>query len=57
GSYVRYTFLQVAVDSDFSDEFYTSSWSYTDHVEQRYKIQGGHDHKTFHNELKRDKVM
>lgn len=47
----------MAVDSDFSDEFYNSAWSYTDHVEQRYNIQGGHDHKTFHNELKKDKVM
>ncbi|KAK3523897.1 hypothetical protein QTP70_015725 [Hemibagrus guttatus] len=54
-SILRYTF-QVAVDNDFSDEFYHSAWSYIDHVEQRYNIKGGHDHKTFHNELKKDKV-
>ncbi|KAM9450355.1 complement component C7-like isoform 2-T2 [Clarias gariepinus] len=54
-SILRYSF-QVAVDNDFSDEFYKSSWAYTDHVEERYKIRGGHDHKTFHNELKRDKA-
>ncbi|XP_017348512.1 complement component 7b [Ictalurus punctatus] len=54
-SILRYSF-QVAVDNDFSEEFYNSSWSYIDHVEQRYKIKGGHDHKTFHNELKRDKA-
>ncbi|TSX03289.1 Complement component C7 [Bagarius yarrelli] len=54
-STLRYNF-QVAVDSDFSDEFYNSSWSYIDHVEHRYNIKGGHDHKTFHNELNRDKA-
>ncbi|XP_062867953.1 complement component 7b [Trichomycterus rosablanca] len=54
-SILRYSF-QVAVENDFSDEFYNSSWSYITHEEQRYSIQGGHDHKTFHNELKRDKA-
>ncbi|XP_060790846.1 complement component 7b [Neoarius graeffei] len=54
-SILRYSF-QVAVDNDFSDEFYNSSWSYIDHVEQRDKIKGGHDYKTFHNELKKDKA-
>ncbi|KAF7696950.1 complement component 7b [Silurus meridionalis] len=54
-SILRYNF-QVAVDNDFSDEFYNSSWSYIEHVERRKKIRGGHDHKTFHKELKRNKA-
>ncbi|RXN26974.1 complement component C7 [Labeo rohita] len=54
-SLLRYSF-QVSVENDFSDEYYESSWSYMRHEEQRKNIRGGHDHKTFHNELKQDKT-
>ncbi|XP_076836917.1 complement component C7-like [Brachyhypopomus gauderio] len=54
-SILRYSF-QVGVQDDFSEEFYNSSWSYIKHVEERYRIRGGHDHRTFHSELKRDKA-
>lgn len=51
---LRYTF-QVSVENDFTDELYNSAWSYMKHEEQRNKIRGGHDHKTFHTELSKDK--
>uniref|UniRef100_A0A3B4CDP2 Complement component C7 n=1 Tax=Pygocentrus nattereri TaxID=42514 RepID=A0A3B4CDP2_PYGNA len=54
-SILRYSF-QVSIENDFSDDFYNSSWSYTKHVEERYSIRGGHDHRTFHSELKKDKA-
>uniref|UniRef100_A0A672RYH7 Complement component C7 n=1 Tax=Sinocyclocheilus grahami TaxID=75366 RepID=A0A672RYH7_SINGR len=54
-SLLRYSF-QVSVENDFTDEYYDSSWSYMRHEEERKKIRGGHDHKTFHNELKQDKT-
>ncbi|KAI4879684.1 hypothetical protein NFI96_032018, partial [Prochilodus magdalenae] len=54
-SILRYSF-QVSIDNDFSDDFYNSSWSYMKHVEERYNIRGGHDHKTFHSELRKDKA-
>ncbi|XP_066501730.1 complement component 7b [Hoplias malabaricus] len=54
-SILGYSF-QVGIENDFSEEFYNSSWSYTKHVEERYTIRGGHDHRTFHSELKRDKA-
>lgn len=49
--------FQVSVENDFTDEYYNSSWSYMRHEEERKNIRGGHDHKTFHNKLKQDKVM
>ncbi|XP_048022830.1 complement component 7b isoform X2 [Megalobrama amblycephala] len=54
-SLLRYSF-QVRVENDFSEEYYDSSWSYMRHEEERKTIRGGHDHKTFHNELKQDKT-
>uniref|UniRef100_A0A673N7I5 Complement component C7 n=1 Tax=Sinocyclocheilus rhinocerous TaxID=307959 RepID=A0A673N7I5_9TELE len=54
-SLLRYSF-QVSVENDFTDEYYDSSWSYMRHEEERKKMRGGHDHKTFHNELKQDKT-
>ncbi|KAA0720003.1 Complement component C7 [Triplophysa tibetana] len=54
-SLLRYTF-QINVENDFSDEYYDSSWSYMRHEEDKKKIRGGHDHKTFHYELKQDKA-
>ncbi len=51
-----YISSQVSVENDFTDEYYDSSWSYMRHEEERKQIRGGHDHKTFHNELKQDKV-
>uniref|UniRef100_A0A672RYE0 Complement component C7 n=1 Tax=Sinocyclocheilus grahami TaxID=75366 RepID=A0A672RYE0_SINGR len=55
-SLLRYSFQVKIVENDFTDEYYDSSWSYMRHEEERKKIRGGHDHKTFHNELKQDKV-
>uniref|UniRef100_W5KNX8 Complement component C7 n=2 Tax=Astyanax mexicanus TaxID=7994 RepID=W5KNX8_ASTMX len=54
-SILRYSF-QVGIENDFSEDFYNSSWSYIQHHEERYRIRGGHDHRTFHSELKRDKA-
>ncbi|XP_072518418.1 complement component 7b [Salminus brasiliensis] len=54
-SILRYSF-QVGIENDFSEDFYNSSWSYIKHEEERYRIRGGHDHRTFHSELKRDKA-
>uniref|UniRef100_A0A672RXE3 Complement component C7 n=1 Tax=Sinocyclocheilus grahami TaxID=75366 RepID=A0A672RXE3_SINGR len=55
-SLLRYSFQVKIVENDFTDEYYDSSWSYMRHEEERKKIRGGHDHKTFHNELKQDKT-
>ncbi|XP_030625001.1 complement component C7 [Chanos chanos] len=52
---LRYTF-QVGVESDFTDEFYNSSWSYMKHEEHRQKIRGGHNHRTFHKTLDKTKA-
>uniref|UniRef100_A0AAZ3SNR4 Complement component C7 n=1 Tax=Oncorhynchus tshawytscha TaxID=74940 RepID=A0AAZ3SNR4_ONCTS len=51
-SILRYTF-QVVVENDFSDEAYESSWSYMKHIQDN--ALWGHDRRTFHTELNKDK--
>uniref|UniRef100_A0A4W5QN99 Complement component C7 n=1 Tax=Hucho hucho TaxID=62062 RepID=A0A4W5QN99_9TELE len=51
-SILRYTF-QVVVENDFTDEAYESSWSYMKHIQDN--ALWGHDRRTFHTELNKDK--
>ncbi|KAL0965428.1 hypothetical protein UPYG_G00281170 [Umbra pygmaea] len=51
-SILRYTF-QVEVQNDFTDETYESSWSYMKHIQDN--ALWGHDRRTFHTELNKDK--
>ncbi|KAK6316034.1 hypothetical protein J4Q44_G00135580 [Coregonus suidteri] len=51
-SILRYTF-QVEVENDFTDEAYESSWSYMKHIQDN--ALWGHDRRTFHTELNKDK--
>ncbi|XP_036384474.1 complement component 7b [Megalops cyprinoides] len=54
-SLLRYSF-QVTVDDDFSDDFYNSSWSYMKHTENKEHFKGGHNYRTFHNQLTSEKA-
>ncbi|XP_067107258.1 complement component 7b isoform X2 [Osmerus mordax] len=49
---IKYNF-QVQVDHDFSEESYESSWTYMQHLQN--DASWGHDRRTFHNELDKDK--
>lgn len=42
--------VQVRTDNDFSDEFYSSYWSYVKDIDKRSKSNQGHHYETFHNE-------
>lgn len=47
--------LKVKVDNEESDESFTSSWSYMQHIQSNALV--GHDRRTFHKELTDNKVM
>lgn len=44
----------MVVENDFTDEAYESSWSYMKHIQDN--ALWGHDRRTFHTELNKDKV-
>ncbi|XP_048857263.1 complement component C7 [Brienomyrus brachyistius] len=48
-SLISYTF-QVRTDNDFSDEFYSSYWSYVKDINKRSELNQGHHYETFHDE-------
>ncbi|XP_034047519.1 complement component C7 [Thalassophryne amazonica] len=49
---LRYNF-EVKTDNEESDESYTSSWSYIQHIQGN--TWGGHDRRTFHKEVTESK--
>lgn len=51
---------QVTAKSDFTDESYSSSWHYINHIEKHSKTTGtdyGHDDYVFHDELLQSQVL
>ncbi|XP_041815757.1 complement component 7b [Chelmon rostratus] len=50
---LRYNF-EVKVDNEESDESFTSSWSYMQHIQSNALV--GHDRRTFHKELTDNKA-